>query len=155
MRRGRSPVLVHGDEAEVVKRAETLDDVWARDVVPERDPHRAAQPDLAVTEDVATWVVAGLQVVAAVAFTGFWLTWRREPHDEPWLPDGYVEHEEVFVFPDVIVAITLVVSAVLLVLEEPFGASLASSRRGCSRSSGSSTSPTSRSTGCSRSTAVA
>jgi hypothetical protein len=83
-------------------------------------PAEDAQPDLAVTEDVATWVVAGLQVVAAVAFTGFWLTWRREPHDEPWLPDGYVEHEEVFVFPDVIVAITLVVSAVLLVLEEPF-----------------------------------
>ena len=89
-------------------------------------PHRAedAQPDLAVTDDVATWVVAGLRVVAAVAFTGFWLTWRREPHDEPWLPDGYVG-EEVFVFPDVIVRVALVVSAVLLVLEEPFGASLA------------------------------
>jgi len=28
--------LVHGDEAEVVKRAETVDDVFARDVVPER-----------------------------------------------------------------------------------------------------------------------
>lgn len=29
-------ILVHGADAEVVKRAETLDDVWARDVVPER-----------------------------------------------------------------------------------------------------------------------
>ena len=29
-------ILVHGDGAEVIKRAETLDDVWARDVVPER-----------------------------------------------------------------------------------------------------------------------
>lgn len=29
-------ILVHGDEAEIVKRAETIDDVWARDVVPER-----------------------------------------------------------------------------------------------------------------------
>ncbi len=29
-------VLVHGSEAELVKRAETLDDVWARDIVPER-----------------------------------------------------------------------------------------------------------------------
>jgi diaminopimelate decarboxylase len=29
-------ILVHGDEAEVVKRAETIDDVWARDTVPER-----------------------------------------------------------------------------------------------------------------------
>ncbi|MGH2594561.1 MAG: diaminopimelate decarboxylase family protein [Actinomycetota bacterium] len=29
-------VLVHGDEAEVVKRSETIDDVFGRDVVPER-----------------------------------------------------------------------------------------------------------------------
>lgn len=29
-------VLVHGEDAEVIKRAETVDDVWARDVVPER-----------------------------------------------------------------------------------------------------------------------
>ena len=29
-------VLVHGSEAEIVKRAETIDDVFARDVVPER-----------------------------------------------------------------------------------------------------------------------
>jgi hypothetical protein len=78
-----------------------------------------------VTDDAGTWVVAGLQVVAAVAFAGFWLTWRREPHDEPWLPEGYAEHEEVFVFPDTVLALTLVVSAVLLVLAEPLGASLA------------------------------
>ncbi len=29
-------VLVHGDEAELIKRAETVEDVWARDLVPER-----------------------------------------------------------------------------------------------------------------------
>jgi hypothetical protein len=29
-------VLVRGDEAEVVKRAETVADVFARDVIPER-----------------------------------------------------------------------------------------------------------------------
>lgn len=78
-----------------------------------------------MTDDAATWVVAALQVIAAIAFAGFWLTWRREPHDEPWLSQGYVEHEEVFVFPDMLVALTLVASAVLLVLEEPVGASLA------------------------------
>lgn len=78
-----------------------------------------------MTDDAATWIVAALQVVAAVAFAGFWLTWRREPHDEPWLPQGYVEHEEVFVFPDMLVALTLVASAAMLVLEEPLGASLA------------------------------
>lgn len=78
-----------------------------------------------MTDDTATWAVAALQVIAAVAFAGFWLTWRREPHDEPWLPQGYVEHEEVFVFPDMLVALTLGASAALLVLEEPLGASLA------------------------------
>lgn len=78
-----------------------------------------------MTDDVATWVVAGLEVGAAIAIAGFWLTWPRESHDEPWLPTGYVEHEQVFVFPDSVLALTLVVSAVLLVLEEPPGASLA------------------------------
>ena len=78
-----------------------------------------------MTDDVGTWVVAGLEVVAAVAIAGFWLTWPRETHDEPWLPTGYVEHEQVFVFPDSVLALTLVVSAVLLVFEEPLGASLA------------------------------
>ncbi len=34
-------VLVHGSEAEIVKRAETIDDVFARDVVPERLGGRA------------------------------------------------------------------------------------------------------------------
>ena len=34
-------VLVHGSEAEIVKRAETMDDVFARDVVPERLEGRA------------------------------------------------------------------------------------------------------------------
>jgi hypothetical protein len=35
--------LVHGDDAEIVKRAETVDDVFRRDVVPDRllDPGRA------------------------------------------------------------------------------------------------------------------
>jgi hypothetical protein len=78
-----------------------------------------------VTHDAATWTVAALELVAAVAIAGFWLTWPHEAHDEPWLPTGYVEHEQVFVFPDSILALTLVASAVLLVLEEPLGRSLA------------------------------
>ncbi|GBC87716.1 hypothetical protein HRbin12_01733 [bacterium HR12] len=78
-----------------------------------------------MTRDVATWVVAGLELVAAAAIAAFWLTWRREPHDEPWLPAGYVEHEEVFIAPDSALALVLVASAVLLVLEVPLGRSLA------------------------------
>ena len=78
-----------------------------------------------MTSDAGTWIVAGLQLIAALAIAAFWITWPREPHDEPWLPSGYVEHEQVFVFPDSVLAVTLVVSAVLLVLEEPLGRSLA------------------------------
>ena len=36
-------VLVCGDRAEVIKRAETVDDVWSRDVVPERLSGKAAR----------------------------------------------------------------------------------------------------------------
>lgn len=75
--------------------------------------------------DASTWVVAALELVAAAAIAGFWLTWRRERHDEPWLPGGYVEHEEVFVYPDAVLALVLLASAVLLVLERPLGRSLA------------------------------
>jgi hypothetical protein len=77
-----------------------------------------------VTDDVSTWLVAGAEVLAATLIAGFWLTWFRQPHTEPWLPPGYVEHERVFVFPDSVLAFVLVASAVLLVLEEPLGRSL-------------------------------
>jgi hypothetical protein len=78
-----------------------------------------------VSGDAWTWVVAGLELLAALAIAGFWATWWREPHEEPWLPAGYREHEEVFVVPDTVLALVLVTSAVLLVLGEPLGRSLA------------------------------
>lgn len=78
-----------------------------------------------MSRDLGTWVVAGLELVAAAAIAGFWATWWREPHEEPWLPRGYREHEEVFVVPDAVLALVLLASAVLLVLEEPLGRSLA------------------------------
>lgn len=78
-----------------------------------------------MSRDLGTWVVAGLELVAAAAIAGFWATWWRKPHEEPWLPRGYREHEEVFVVPDAVLALVLLASAVLLVLEEPLGRSLA------------------------------
>lgn len=78
-----------------------------------------------MTADAGTWVVAALELVAALGIVGFWLAWPREAHDEPWLPVGYVQHEEVFRYPDAVLALVLVASAVLLVLEQPLGASLA------------------------------
>ena len=78
-----------------------------------------------MTDDPATWLVAGAEVLAALLIAGFWLTWFRQPHTEPWLPTGYVEHERVFVFPDSVLALVLLTSAVLLILEDRLGGSLA------------------------------
>lgn len=78
-----------------------------------------------MTDDAGIWMIAGLEVVTALGIAGFWLTWPRESHDEPWLPAGYVEHEMAFRYPDSVLALVLLVSAVLLVLEEPLGTSLA------------------------------
>lgn len=78
-----------------------------------------------MTRDPLLWVAAVLQVVTAVGIAAFWLTWFREPHREPWLPTGYVEHERVFVFPDTLLATVLVVSAGLTVAGVEIGRSLA------------------------------
>jgi hypothetical protein len=77
-----------------------------------------------VTDDAITWIIAGLEVLAALGIAAFWITWFREPHDGPWLPDGYVDHESPFVFSDTMLSIVLVAGAVLQVGEEPAGRSL-------------------------------
>ena len=74
-----------------------------------------------MTSDAGTWVVAGLEVAAALGIAVFWVTWFREAHDEEWLPEGYVQHERVFVFPDSVLALLLVASAILLVTGQPLG----------------------------------
>jgi len=78
-----------------------------------------------MTDDPGIWIIAGLQVVTALIIAGFWMTWFRIPHEEPWLPDGYEDHEAPFVVSDTALAIVLVASAILLVAEEPLGESLA------------------------------
>lgn len=72
-----------------------------------------------MTDSPATWAIAALEVITALGIAGFWIMWFRTPHDEPWLPDGYVDHEAPFVFTDTILAVVLVVAAILQVTEEP------------------------------------
>jgi hypothetical protein len=74
-----------------------------------------------MTGEAVTWVVAGLELAAALGIAAFWMTWFREKHDEEWLPEGYVQHERVFVFPDSVLAVLLVASAILLVTDQPLG----------------------------------
>ena len=72
-----------------------------------------------MTDSPVTWVIAALEVITALGIAVYWITWFRTPHDEPWLPDGYIDHEAPFVFADTILAIVLVVAAVLQVTDEP------------------------------------
>ena len=72
-----------------------------------------------MTDSPVTWVIDALEVITALGIAAYWIMWFRTPHDEPWLPDGYVEREAPFVFTDMILAIVLVVAAVLQVTDEP------------------------------------
>jgi hypothetical protein len=78
-----------------------------------------------MTDDVMTWALAVLQVGTAIGIALFWVTWLRSEHHEPWLPEGYVEHERAFVFPDSVLALLLIVSAILSVTGHAIGRDLA------------------------------
>jgi hypothetical protein len=78
-----------------------------------------------LTDDPGLWLIAFLMVLTALGIGVFWITWFRRDHDEEWLPKGYVEHEAPFVFSDAALAALLVISAVLLILEQPVGERLA------------------------------
>ncbi len=75
-----------------------------------------------MSNEPIVWIVAALEVVAALVIVAHWITWFRQPHNEPWLPDGYVDHEAPFVFTDTILAIVLVAAAMFQVTEAPPGA---------------------------------
>ena len=65
-------------------------------------------------------IVAAIQILAAIGIARFWTTWLRTEHQEPWLPTGYVEHERCFVYPDSVLAILMVVSAIGLAMSHNF-----------------------------------
>jgi len=69
-------------------------------------------------------IVAVAQVLMAIGMIHFWIKWFRTEHNEPWLPAGYVEHEKVFVYPDIVLSILMVVSAILLLIGQPIGNTL-------------------------------
>lgn len=73
---------------------------------------------------MTTTAVAVLQLLTAAGIAAFWVTWLREEHTEPWLPEGYVRHERAFVWSDGVLAALLVASAGLLLADRPLGASL-------------------------------
>lgn len=77
-----------------------------------------------MTGDPIVWTIAGLEVATATGITVFWATWFRRPHDQPWLPAGFVDHEAPFVFSDSLLALVLLAAAALQLFEESAGDSL-------------------------------
>jgi hypothetical protein len=69
-------------------------------------------------------IVAVAQIFMAIGVIRFWIKWFRTEHNEPWLPAGYMEHERTFVYPDTVMSILMMISAVLLFLDKPLGSSL-------------------------------
>ncbi len=78
-----------------------------------------------MTDAAWIWVVATLQVITAFGFAWFWVSWFRSHRDERWMPGSRDDHRAPFVVSDSALAVILVASAVLLVLDEPLGESLA------------------------------
>lgn len=66
-------------------------------------------------------IIAAVQILVALGIAGFWVTWLRTEHQEPWLPTGYVEHERCFVYPDSVLAALMLVAATLLLLGSSVG----------------------------------
>jgi hypothetical protein len=69
-------------------------------------------------------IVAIAQISMAAGMMHFWYKWFRTEHKEDWLPAGYEEHERVFVFPDTVLSILMVTSAILLLTGKSYGVKL-------------------------------
>lgn len=66
-------------------------------------------------------IVALAQIAMALGIIRFWFLWFRTEHNEPWLPTGYIEHERCFVYPDMVMASLMIISAILLIFGYPTG----------------------------------
>lgn len=74
---------------------------------------------------ISVKIIAAAQLIMAAGITYFWINWLRTEHNESWLPTGYLEHERCFVYPDSVMSVMMVVSAILLLIGEPLGERLA------------------------------
>jgi hypothetical protein len=78
-----------------------------------------------VSDEPIVWIVAILEVITALGIAAYWATWFRLPHDEEWLPDGYIDHEAPFVYTDTLLAVVLVAAAILQVTDAGPGSAAA------------------------------
>ena len=69
-------------------------------------------------------IVAIAQIAMAAGTISFWFKFFRTEHNEPWLPPGFLEHERTFVYPDSVMSILMIISAVLHFLKHPLAGNL-------------------------------
>lgn len=70
-------------------------------------------------------VLIGLQLATALGIVVFWSWWLRAKHDESFWPQGYRQHEQAFVVPDLLLALLLVVSSLMSMADIAQGSTLA------------------------------
>ncbi|WP_416070092.1 hypothetical protein [Streptomyces scabiei] len=78
-----------------------------------------------MTSSIGLWLLAMWMLATVAGILVLGLAWFRTPHEEEWLPVGYVEHERVFPCPDGLLAVLLVATAGLTLTEIPVARRLA------------------------------
>ncbi len=72
-----------------------------------------------MTSSPLLWALSLWMIATAVGSVVYWVRWFRTPHDQEWLPAGYVGHEKALVYPNAIMSMLLVTTAVMTVFERP------------------------------------
>ncbi len=65
--------------------------------------------------------LAGIELFAAFSFIAFWVYWLNFAREEDWMPEGFMDHERLFVFPDLTIAAIFGLSAFLLLNDNTAG----------------------------------
>ena len=71
-----------------------------------------------MTSSPLLWGLSLWMIATAVGSVVYWVRWFRAPHDQEWLPAGYVDHERALVYPNVIMDLLLVTTAVMTIFEQ-------------------------------------
>ena len=66
-------------------------------------------------------ILAGVELFAAFSFIAFWLYWLNFAKKEDWMPAGFMDHERLFVFPDLTIAGIFGLSAYFLLNDNMAG----------------------------------
>lgn len=72
-----------------------------------------------MTTSPLLWALSLWMIGTAIGSVVYWVRWFRMPHDQEWLPAGYVGHERALLYPNVVMDILLVTAAVMTIFQRP------------------------------------